>query len=401
MTFYRVIMVLLVPVLLIRALIRGEGRTDLAERLGRGGTSPVGLWLHGASLGELASARWLIAAMLDARPGLTVLVTANTVTGRQRVRDWGLQRVTARLAPLDLGFVLRRFLDRWQPKALITLEAEFWPLRFDQCAARSVPVLLLGARMSDRSARRWQKRPRLAGAMLNRVSLASAQDAVSRRHLALLGLAAAVTLPDMDLKAQAFAHLPPAVAPPRHLRSGWLLAASTHEGDEALILRAFAGQDRFTQLILAPRHPARAAQIVADLQRTKLAFDRRSIGADPGRAPVFLADTLGEMELWYTRCGAVVVGGTFAAKGGHSPWEPMRHGCAILHGGDTGNFAAPFAALDQAGGALLVTPETLAATLQALDDDAQDRLAGTAQSVLQAQGDVSALLARILAVSGL
>lgn len=398
MPVYRMIIALLAPLVLLRALWRGERRHDLAERLGQGGTR-VDLWLHGASLGELASARWLVQALLAARPGLTLLVTANTVTGRQLVRNWGFAGVTARLAPLDLGFALRGYLGRCQPRALISLEAEFWPLRFALCAARGMPILLLGARMSDRSFRRWQNRPALAAAMLQAVRLASAQDAASRLHLRELGLSEAVTLPDLDLKAQAIVDLPPIATPPRADRAPWLLAASTHEGEEALILRAFCLQSRFTHLILAPRHPTRAPEIAALLRSVGCQFDQRSMGAEPGGTPVYLADTLGEMDRWYASCGAVVIGGSFAPRGGHTPWEPARFGTAMLHGPNTQNFADPFAELDATGGALPVMPESLAIHLAGLDGPAQDGLAAAATAILRAKGDISAIRDRILQIS--
>ena len=397
MIIYNLIMAVLAPLLLIRALWRGEAVADLAERLGRGPAQPVGLWLHGASLGELTSARWVIVALMAARPGLTLVVTANTLTGRQLVRDWRLTGVTARLAPLDTGTALRAFRARWRPKALISLEAEYWPHRMT-CG---LPVLLLGARMSDRSCRRWQTRPALAARMLAGVRMASAQDARSRANLTALGLPPAVTLPNLDLKAQSITHLPVPALPPRADRATWLLAASTHDGEEALILQAFRHQRQFTHLILAPRHPTRAPAIATLLRSLGLPFDQRSLGAPPGQSPVYLADTLGEMDMWYARCGAVVIGGSFADRGGHTPWEPARFGSAILHGPNTHNFAAPFAALDATGGAIAVTPDTLAQALGRLNCQAQDDVASTAQTVLQAQGDAAATLARILDVSGI
>lgn len=398
MALYRVIMGLLAPLLLLGALWRGESRVDLAQRLGLGGT-PVALWLHGASLGELSSARWLVEALLAARPGLTLLVTANTMTGRHLVEGWQLQGVTARLAPLDTGFALRWFLRGWKPKALLSLEAEFWPMRFAQCAARGILVVLVGARMSERSWRRWQKRAAIAATMLGHVSAASAQDAASRQYLQALGLATAVTLPDLDLKAQAVADLPHPWIPPRNDRAAWMLAASTHATEEALVLRAFARQTRFTHLILAPRHPRRASEIASLLQGQS--FGQRSLGAEPGAFPIYLADTLGEMDRWYALCGAVVIGGSFAALGGHTPWTPAHFDCAILHGPHTQNFAAPFVALDAAGGALVVTPDSLAPALATLDGPTQDRLAAAARAVLHANGDVPAFLARLLHVCGI
>lgn len=392
MMVYRAIMAVLTPMLVLRALIRGESLADLAERLGRGGGPPVDLWLHGASLGELTSARWVVEALLAARPGLTLVVTANTVTGRHLVRDWRLAGVTARLAPLDTGLALQGFLTRFRPRALISLEAEYWPLRLT-CG---LPVVLLGARMSDRSFARWQKRPALAAAMLAQVRLASAQDARSRRHLTALGLPEAATMPDLDLKAQAAAHLPAPAIPPRVDRATWLLAASTHDGEDQPILRAFAAQRRFTHLILAPRHPTRAPAIIPLIASLGLTWQQRSMGAAPGPAQVYLADTLGEMDLWYARCGAVIIGGTFVDRGGHTPWEPARFATALLHGPSTRNFAAPFAALDASGGALPVTAGDLATALSTLTPDAQDQLAAAAKTVLQAPGDASAIFKRLL-----
>jgi 3-deoxy-D-manno-octulosonic-acid transferase len=336
-------------------------------------------------------------ALLQARPDLRLVVTANTLTGRQLVRDWRLDRVTARLAPLDTGPALRSFLTRWRPAALISLEAEYWPRRLT-CG---LPVTLLGARMSDRAFLRWHKRPALAARMLAGVRLASAQDARSHRHLLALGLDPEVMLPDLDLKAQAVALLPTPETPNRADRATWLLAASTHDGEEALILRAFTQQTQFTHQILAPRHPTRASAIAAQIRSLNLSFDQRSLGADPGQAQVYLADTLGEMDLWYARCGAAIIGGSFADRGGHTPWEPARFATALLHGPSTRNFAAAFAALDAAGAALPVNADTLAPALSALHADAQNRLATAATSLLHAQCDFSETLTRLLTVSRL
>ncbi len=401
MRLYRLIIAVLLPIVLARALWRGESRADLAERLGHvaAGGGPV-LWLHGASNGELTSARWLVKRLLAARPGLQIRVTTNTLSARRMVQDWGLAGVTATLAPLDTTAATARVLDRWQPRALISLEAEVWPTRIATCAARSVPVLMVGARMSARSFRGWQRLGGLAAAALGKVSLVSAQDALSRRHFVQLGLPEAVLEPDFDLKAEAVASLPAPVPVPRADRAGWLLAASTHDGEDAAVLDAFAKSD-FAHLILAPRHPARAAAIAALVSDRGLSLGQRSKGAQPGEARVYLADTLGEMDLWYAMSGACLIGGTFADKGGHTPWEPARHACAILHGPSVWNFTAAFAALDATGAAMPVTNATLAEALARLDATSQDRMSAAATRVLRASGDPDTLVHRILTQTGL
>ncbi len=399
---YRLIIALVWPLVLLSRLARGEGAADLAQRLGRGGAGPV-VWLHGASNGEVTSARWLVERLRGARPDLAVLVTCNTLTARALVEGWQMPGVIAALAPLDTGFAVAAFLRQWRPRALMSLEGEIWPNRFAACAAAQVPILMLGARMSARAHRRWRRIGGLVGAALKQVSYASAQDEGSRRRLVDLGLPKAALGPDFDLKAQAAASLPSLTPLPRPEREAWLLAASTHDGEEEIVLDAFAASG-LSHLILAPRHPRRGAAIAALLTRRGIAFQRRSAGGQAGGqtggqaggARVLLADTLGEMDLWYARCGICLIGGTFADKGGHTPWEPVRHGCALLHGPSVGNFAPGFAALDTQGAAVAVTGASLAAALDGLDGATQDRMAASARGLLREMADADVLFGSIL-----
>lgn len=399
MTLYQIVMAFALVVTLAHQALRGA-KGALAERLGFGPAPAAGpkLWLHAASVGEVTSARWVIEAVLAARPGLQVLVTTNTATGRERVRGWGLPGVQAALAPFDSAGAAARVLDRWQPQALVVVENELWPARLAACDNRGVPVLVIGARMSARSAARWRLLRGLVGPMLARIDWLSAQDADSRARFLALGLPPKAAGPVMALKSLGHAQPgPPPFAPPA-LREATLLAASTHEGEEALVLDAFAAQSRFAHLILAPRHPRRGDDLAALLAARGLTVARRSKREIPAPgAPVYLADTLGDMAHWYGMAGATVIGGSFAAKGGHTPWEPARQGSAILHGGSVHNFAAPFAALDRAGGALAVADAAeLARALQGLDGMAQARMAAVAAEVLAPEADGAEVVAAIL-----
>lgn len=394
MLLYRILMALLVPILLLRLARSGH----LSERLGFGPRPAPGpsLWLHGASNGELASARWVLEAVLAARPGLQLLVTVNTATARAMVVGWHLPGVTAAFAPLDGWGAAGRVLRRWQPLGLVLIENELWPTRIAAATRQGLPVLVIGARISERSAKRWQKLRGLIGQTLARVAWLSAQDDASMQRLLGLGLPAKAAGPVLALKAftAQTAAEPPFAAPAA--RAETLLAASTHDGEEALILRGFlASQFRF--LIIAPRHPRRAADIAGLLTTQNIRFAQRSRDETPGpETQVYLADTMGEMPLWYAMAGACVIGGTFADKGGHTPWEPALAGAAILHGPSLHNFAAPFAALDAAGGAIAVTGD-LAAALAGLDAARQAELAAVARTVLRPEGDPQALLDGILA----
>lgn len=390
----------MLAVALWRRVTGTEPAEALAERLGHvpGAAGPV-IWLHGASNGELASARWVAEALLAARPDLGLLVTTNTATARAMVKGWNLPRTTVAFAPLDLHRPLARLLTAWRPRLLLTVEGEIYPRRFAACARVGVPVALIGARMSERSFRGWQGLQPVMADALAQVRLASAQDEGSARRLQALGLPPSAVVPACDLKAQAIARLPTPALPARDSRARCLLAASTHEGEEAAVLEAFAANRQFGKLILAPRHPRRADEIAALIAARNLSFARRSQGTMPGEEAVFLADTMGEMDLWYARAGACFVGGSLAPKGGHTPWEPARFACAILHGPSVGNFAGPYAALDSIGAVRVDTAEALRGALDGLSAARQEALAAQAARILTTSGDPSALIHAILTIS--
>ncbi|WP_136685917.1 3-deoxy-D-manno-octulosonic acid transferase [Falsirhodobacter xinxiangensis] len=366
MILYRLVLLFALPFLCLHAWRRGA----LRDRLALGPAIPGAIWVHGASNGEITSARRVIEAL--AARGDAVLVTCNNPTAKAMVEGWNIG-VTARLAPFDDLLTVRRFLRRWQPRALVVIENELWPERII-AAARRMPVLAIGARMSERSARRWQKVP-LMRRMLGAPSWVSAQDAQSEARLVALGLPADRLGPRLMLKTAEAAMATPGPVP----RVETLLAASTHEGEDAPILAAFAAQSRFRWLILAPRHPKRGPQIAQLARAMGLDVRLRSAGDAPG-GQVYIADTLGEMATWYGMAGATFIGATFVEKGGHTPFEPVAAGSAVLHGPSLFNFTEVFAALNDA--VLPVTPETLAAALDTLTPTRQRQLADAARAAL-------------------
>lgn len=375
---------------------------DMAQRLGAGPQAAPGvIWLHAASVGELASARVLIARLAEARP---MLLTTNSTTGQALARDiaagWPQGHITTSLAPLDLPGALTAFLDRTRPALAISVEAEIWPRRSAMLAARGIPQIMVGARMSDRSARRWQRLRGLIGPVLARQAALSAQDACSKSHLLALGLPPAALLPRVQMKLLAPAAVTQPVPGPDRDRT--ILAASTHDGEDALILDAFL-TTRAThpqaRLILAPRHPQRGDAIAALIAARGLSVRRRSSGDTGESAEVYLADTLGEMDRWYQTAGICIAAGSFTDRGGHTPWEPAAYGCAILHGPDVANSAESYAALDATGAAQQVDATSLAPALAALlDDPARARAMGAAaRATLDAQaGNATPLTTAIL-----
>ena len=388
MILYQILMALALPFILTQALWRG-GQAALRDRLGLGPDLPPGpaLWLHGASVGEVTSARWVIEALRAARPDVQILVTANTLTGRDVVAGWGLAGVRAALAPVDSAGAAGRLLDRITPQALVIIENELWPARSAAAHRRGVQVLVIGARLSDRSAARWRHLPGLIGPLLARIDWLSPQDEASARHLTALGLPGAALGPTITLKAQAMAQDRPSPFAAPAPRAATLLAASTHPGEEAGILGAFAAaraQGGPQILILAPRHPARGDEVAALITASGLRFARRTLGQVPdATTTVFLADTLGEMDLWYQMAGICLIGGSFADRGGHTPFEPASWGCALIHGPSVHNFAPQFAALDRVGGAVALRQiDAVTDALLGMDAARQGQLAQAARTGL-------------------
>lgn len=360
---------------------------------------PGGIWVHGASVGELNSARPVIEALAAER---SVLVTANTETGRTVAQGWGLR---ARLAPLDVPGALGRFLDAARPALMLTVENEIWPNRAAQARRRGIAQAVIGARMSARSAGRWGRARGLIAPVLAGLDLLSAQDEGTEARLLALGLHGAALAPRLNLKLLG----PAAIRPPEEspARDGVWLAASTHEGEEAPILAAHAAlRARFPdlRLILAPRHPRRADEvsrlIAAQGFPVERLGDRALAGA--GAPPVLLIDRLGVLAEAYAAAGTCLTGGSLVDRGGHTPWEPAAWHCALLHGSHVANFQADYAALDAGGAARPVEAGTLAETLGAIlaDPPARRAMGQAARAALdRAAPDPAPLVARLLALA--
>ena len=363
----------------------------LAERRGVDPTPrPAGrlLWLHAASVGETVSVLPVLAALSECAPDLTVLLTTGTVTSARllaRRLESGLEaRVLHRFVPLDVPAWAARFLDHWRPDAAVFVESELWPNLLLACQRRAVPVMLLNARMSARSFAGWRRVPRLAHAVLSCITEVRAQYDPDAERLRALG-ARQVSVPG-DLKFAA-PPLPFDAAELERLRivlAGrpvWL-AASTHPGEEALIFsvhRTLAATHPGLLTILVPRHPERGAAIAA--AAADIAVRRRASGELPPAEGIWLADTLGELGLWYRLAGIAFVGRSLLPPGGgQNPLEPARLGCAVAVGPHTGNFTAAVEALAAAGALTRVADAAGLADWVAmmLDDPAQRTGAGEA-----------------------
>lgn len=340
------------PFIVMRLALR-EPWTRLSQRLGGGRSTTSGaVWLHAASNGEVVSARPLIDAMLARSPQMRLLVTVNTVTAHDLVSGWADPRIVVRMAPLDGLWCLQRFWRRHRPCALIVIENEVWPNRFAMMRSRNLPVLIAGGRMSVRSARRWC-RTGMGRRLASAITAVSAQDTTSEAGFAALGVTTDKMLPIVNLKTAI--RMPDATWLPDWPRETTVLAASTHEGEEGIVLDAFVrARARIPELrlILAPRHPRRTAEVERLLTDASLDYTKRSVGG--AGATVLLADTMGEMANWYRAASICFVGGSLVDRGGHTPFEPVACGCAIVRGPSIANHRAPFEALERDNAAIVV-----------------------------------------------
>lgn len=339
---------LLAPAVVLRLLWRSRRlpayRRRIRERFGRGPRlqDEAPLWVHAVSVGEVQAARPLIERLRREHPGLPVLVTTTTPTGAEQVQRLFGDTLVHRYLPYDLPFAVARFLDEVRPRLALVMETELWPNLFRACRERGIPLLLANARLSQRSWRRYRRWfRRLAAEMLDDAAGIAVQSAEDRERFLHLGAApekvrvCGNTKFDLEvpasLREQAEA-----------IRAQWgpgrpvLLAASTHAGEEAIVLEAHrAIRERFPRalLVLVPRHPERFDEVAERVRQAGWTYVRRTSGeAVTPETAVYLADTMGELQLLYGTADVAFLGGSLVPAGGHNPLEAAALGIPILHG---------------------------------------------------------------------
>jgi len=327
-------------------LLRARGRAGkedparLSERLGWASVARPGgrlVWLHGASVGESLSLLPLIERLRNERPGLAILVTSGTRTSAELLAKRLGDGVIHQYAPIDTPGAVARFLDHWRPSLGVFVESELWPNLIAAAKARDVRLALVSARLSERSFRGWRRAPVAVRAILGAYHLLLARDEAAAERFATLGVtvhgladlkfgAAPLPVDDVQLTALRIA------LEERHV----FLAASTHPGEEAIILEGFATAAESALsplLIIAPRHADRGPEIEQLALAKGLRAGRRAAKSDPAGLDVYVADTLGELGLWFRLASLAVMGGSFVeAIGGHNPLEPARLGCPFVTG---------------------------------------------------------------------
>ncbi len=383
----------LAPLLLSRRLKAGkEDAARIGERRGESGTPrPEGLlvWLHGASVGETLAVLPLLDRIL-AR-GFHVLYTSTTVTSAELAGKRLPKAAIHQFAPLDMPRYVARFLDHWRPNVALFAEQELWPNAVMELSARKTPLVLVNGRLSPRSFNRWQRFSRSAAALLSHFDLCLCKSAEDSARFQTLGA------PRVETTGNIKFDVPPPAADAAALAAMQgmigqrpvLLAASTHEGEERQIAAVHAGLAEHIPgllTIIAPRHPERAPSVIAAAELAGLAHAQRSLGQPiTPETTLYVADTIGEMGLFYRLATIAFVGGSLITHGGQNPIEPAKLGVPVLHGPHVANFADIYEALDAAGGAVMVeTAADLARQALALlqDPQARETMVARAEGVL-------------------
>ena len=418
---YSVIFYLLAPLVLARLLYRAirapAYRSRWAERFGWVPSVPTDtnfIWVHAVSVGEALAAVPLVKALQAKYSDYRLIVTCMTPTGSERIKAAFGDSVNHCYAPYDMPDSVARFLSRAKPKILIIMETELWPNTIAACHKRNIPVLLANGRLSEKSANAYKRIQPLIGPMLGQITAVAAQHRDDGARFNALGLAeSALTVTgnikfDLSLNQTIKQNA-------QQLLSDWrgvserpiLLAASTHRGEDEIILDAFGqikeklkGEIDNPLLVLVPRHPERfnqVAELCSSVANFKLA--RRSRGDSVEAADILLGDTMGELMTFFGACDIAFVGGSMVATGGHNMIEPAAWGVPVLTGPHLFNFTeASQLLLEGKAMAICHNADQLAERCVELFQDAQLRsqMGDAAQRIAEAnRGALDKLLALI------
>jgi 3-deoxy-D-manno-octulosonic-acid transferase len=358
----------LAPAVIKRRLKQGkEDPARVGERRGvSDDVRPNGplVWIHGASVGEVLAAAALIEKLRELN--LRILLTSGTVTSAAIVAKRFPPDIIHQYVPYDSPRYVARFLDHWRPSLALFIESDLWPNLILSSAARRLPMVLINGRMSHRSFPRWRRLNATISALLGRFDICMAQSQADAERFSALGSRNVITTGNLKLDVPA----PPAdAAKLERLMSVTrgrpiIVAASTHPGEEDMLVdahRALAGLFPSLLSVVVPRHPDRGAAIARIVGATGLRVGLRSHEELPTAATdIYVADTMGELGLFYRLAPIVFMGGSLVPHGGQNPIEAVKLGASVVHGPHVFNFADVYEALDKAGGARVAdTPEAL------------------------------------------
>lgn len=409
---YTLLLYLIQPFVWLKLLWRSRKapayRQRWLERYGfcKNKVKPNGILVHAVSVGETIAAIPLIKALQQKYPQLPITVTTMTPTGSERVKTLLKDSVSHVYLPYDLPGAIKRFLKTTKPKIVIIMETELWPNLISQCYKQKIPLIIANARLSERSAARYGKLGKAVKQIFSKISMVAAQNQHDGERFVSLGLPTdhlAITGSikfDINLSNEQRQKI-------NQLKQQWqlnrpvLIAASTHSGEDEIILTAFKKlllKHANLLLILVPRHPERFKTVEKLISDSGFNYLKRSANQIPTeQTQIVLGDTMGELLELYAMADIAFVGGSLVKQGGHNPLEPALHHIAIITGEYFFNFQVICEQLIEAQGMIVCTnsADDLYSSIDCLlnDNSSRNRLGENAYLVLkQNQGALSRLL---------
>ncbi len=399
----------LIDHLLARRLARAkEDGARINERKGipsRDRPPGVLIWCHAASVGESLALLALIDRLLAQHKTANVLVTTGTLTSAKLMADHLPPRAVHQFVPVDHPDYVSQFLSHWAPDLALWIESELWPNLLSQTRGRDIPMALINARMSDGSFRRWGRAPRAIHSLLDCFDICLAQDEITVDRLSALGAERVVATGNLKFAASPLAAAAEELSVLERAmaqRHAWL-AASTHPGEEEIVALAHdLLKDQWPDLLttIVPRHPELGQSVAQELSNSKhiVALRSRSEPITP-ETEIYVADTLGELGLFYRANPVTFVGGSLVKHGGQNPLEPARLNSAILHGPHVQNFTQIYEDMIQHDATVKVeTADELAKAVSTLVKDSnkrEDQIVRARQIVADADGVLNRTLGEL------
>ena len=364
-SLYTLVLHLALPFLLLRVWWRGRAepgyREAVAERFGsyRSDRSERLLWIHAVSVGEARAAEPLVRALAAELPDHRLLITCTTAAGRQTIRQVYGETVLTAYLPYDLPWAVQRFLQYFRPRLAVLMETEVWPNLIAGCARNAVPTLLANARLSEKSARGYERGRALTQPAFNALGAVCAQSAADAERLRAMGARNVEVTGNLKFDVPLDeGQLTAGRAWRREVGRGVVLLASTREGEERILIEHWPA-DSPHLLVMVPRHARRFDEAAHWAQ------SRRSGQPQPAASDrVHLGDSMGEMAFYYAACDVAVIGGSFAPLGGQNLIEALAAGAPVVLGPHMFNFAEATQLAVQAGAAVQV-PDAAAAMREA------------------------------------
>ena len=354
---------IVIPAALIRLCTKKDTLHTLKNRLSFFTNSKPQkdtIWCHAASVGEFNTLETLIPYLKENFKSHEIILTVSNIIAYEQARQWSDKQIHVSIAPLDFPIIVKRFIKHWRPAALLTMENEIFPNRIALLKKAGCKVVWINARISEKSTNFWNRNLNLKNEVIRNIDHVFAQDELTYQRFKKLGLCSSKLTQTENLKK--FRNLPKVERNytieinKSFAYENTICIASSHPGEEILILDAFKlalQENSNLKMIIVPRHPKRMQEIINLIKEYDFKYSVRSKNEFPSiNDQIYLADTIGELPLWYSSCSTTFVAGSLLPIGGHTPFEPAFYSSTIIHGRHFSNFHDIYTQLDNNHGAI-------------------------------------------------